>query len=113
MWAKSHCSKITQKCLNGISGQNDPKRPKVTQNDPNYKIDFGAKIHTNDTFCPKNQLWFPKKIADFFGWKIREIVMVLDFVAVDNFDFTRKIVKKIGLENFFKIEFLDKNLIYE
>ena len=30
----------------------------------------------------------------FFGWKIRENVVVLDFLAVDNFDFTRKIVKK-------------------
>ena len=30
-----------------------------------------------------------------FGWKTRENVVVLDFLAVDNFDFTRKIVKKI------------------
>ena len=30
--------------------------------------------------------------------------MVLDFLAVDNFEFTRKIVKKI--------EFLDKNLTF-
>ena len=46
-------------------------------------------------FCPKIQLWFPDKIVDFFwGWKTREIVVVLDFLAVDNFDFTRKIVKK-------------------
>ena len=40
----------------------------------------------------------------------------LDFLAVDNFDFTRKIVKKIRGEKlvkflgFVKIEFLDKNL---
>ena len=27
-------------------------------------------------------------------WKNRENVVVLDFLAVDNFDFTRKIVKK-------------------
>ena len=45
-------------------------------------------------FCPKIQLWFPKKIIDFLGWKTRENVVVLDFLAVDNFDFTRKIVKK-------------------
>ena len=71
-------------------------------------------------FCPKIQLWFPEKIVDFLGenvvildflavdnfdltrkivkknlgWKTREIVVVLDFLAVDNFDFTRKIVKK-------------------
>ena len=29
-----------------------------------------------------------------FGWKTRENVVVLDFLAADNFDFTRKIVKK-------------------
>ena len=45
-------------------------------------------------FCPEIQLWFPEKIVDFFfGWKTRENVVVLDFLAVDNFDFTRKIVK--------------------
>ena len=44
--------------------------------------------------------------------------MVLDFLAIDNFDFTRKIVKKIWMKNsgkcwgFVKIEFLDKNLTF-
>ena len=63
-------------------------------------------------FCPKIQLWFPEEIVDFFGWRTRENVVVLDFLAVDNLDFTRKIVKKNGRktrENV-KIEFLDKNL---
>ena len=46
------------------------------------------------TFYPKIQLWFPKKIVDFLGWKILENVVVLDFFADNNFDFTRKIVKK-------------------
>ena len=45
-------------------------------------------------FCPKIQLWFPVKIVDFFGRKTRENVVLMDFLAVDNFDFTRKIVKK-------------------
>ena len=45
-------------------------------------------------FCPKNQLWFPEKIVHFLGRKTRENVVVLDFLAVDNFDFTRKIIKK-------------------
>ena len=45
-------------------------------------------------FCSKIQLWFPEKIVDYLGWKTRENVVVLDFLAVDNFDFTRKIVKK-------------------
>ena len=46
-------------------------------------------------FCPKIQLWFLEKIVDFFYVKKnRENVAVLDFLAVDNFDFTRKIVEK-------------------
>ena len=44
--------------------------------------------------------------------------MVLDFLAVDNFDFTRKIVKKnlgekfVKMLGFVKIEFLDKKLTF-
>ena len=44
--------------------------------------------------------------------------MVLDFLAVDNFDFARKIVKKNCVKNSWncweivKIEFLDKNLTF-
>ena len=45
-------------------------------------------------FCPTIQLWFPEKNCWFFGWKTRENFVVLDILAVDNFDFTRKIVKK-------------------
>ena len=70
-------------------------------------------------FCPKIQLWLPEKIVDFLGWKTRENVVVLDFLAVDNFDFTRKIVKKKfgrktfeNVGGFVKIEFLDKNLTF-
>ena len=58
-------------------------------------------------------------MVDFFGgWKTRGNVVVLDFLAVDNFDFTRKIVKKIWVKNsweclgFVKIEFSDKNLAF-
>ena len=54
-------------------------------------------------FCPKIQLWFPEKIVDFFWWKTRENVVVLVFLAVDNFDFTRKIVKKIVGEKLVKL----------
>ena len=35
--------------------------------------------------------------------KTRENVMALDFLAVDNFDFTRKIVKKILGEKLVKL----------
>ena len=44
-------------------------------------------------FCPKFNFDFPRKLS-IFGVKTREIVVVLDFLTVDNFDFTRKIVKK-------------------
>ena len=63
-------------------------------------------------FCPKIQLWFPEKIVDFLGWKTRENVVVLDFLAVDNFDLTRKIVKKKIEWKLVNIEFLDKNLTF-
>ena len=39
-------------------------------------------------FCPKIQLWFTEKIIDFFGWKTRENVLFLDFLAIDSFDLT-------------------------
>ena len=55
-------------------------------------------------FCPKIQLWFPEKIVEFLGWKTRENVVVLDFLAVDNFDFTRKIVKTIWVKNSWKYQ---------
>ena len=54
-------------------------------------------------FCPKIQLWFREKSVDFFGGKPRENVMVLDLLAVDKFDSTRKIIKKILGENLVKM----------
>ena len=63
-------------------------------------------------FCPKIQLWFPEKIVDFFGWKTRENVVVLDFLALDNFDFTRKIVKKNLGEKLVKMNGFCQNLIF-
>ena len=69
-------------------------------------------------FCPNIQLWFAEKMVIFSGWNTRENVVVMYFLAVDNFDFTRKNVKKIWGENswkcwgFVKIEFLDKNLTF-
>ena len=40
-----------------------------------------------------------EKLSKKFGLKTRENVGVLDFLDVDNFDFTRKIVKKFWGEN--------------
>ena len=46
---------------------------------------------------------FTRKIVDFFGgWKTRENVVVLDYLDVDNFDSTRKIGKKIWVKNLWK-----------
>ena len=60
-------------------------------------------------FCPKIQLWFPEKNVDFLRWKTREIVVVLDFLAIDIFDFTRKIVnKKFGWKTRENVRVLSK-----
>ena len=50
-----------------------------------------------------------EKLLIFFGWKTRENVVVLDFLAIDNFDFTRKIVKKnFGWKTRENVEVLSK-----
>ena len=49
-------------------------------------------------FLAVDNFYFTRKIVrKKLGWKTRENVVVLDFLAVDNFDFTRKIVKKKNL----------------
>ena len=45
-------------------------------------------------FVQKINFDFPRKIVELFWVKTRENDAVLDVLAVDNFDFTRKIVKK-------------------
>ncbi len=45
-------------------------------------------------FVQKFNFDYPRKIVELFSVKTREKAAVLDFLAVDNFDFTRKIVKK-------------------
>ena len=79
-------------------------------------------LHTvrNLHFLSKNSTLISRENCRFFfGWKTRENVVVLGFLAVDNFDVTRKIVKKNDwVKNswkcwgFVKIEFLDKNLTF-
>ena len=44
-----------------------------------------------------------EKLSNFFGENIRENVAVLYFLAFDNFDFTRKIVKLFLLKKFVKM----------
>jgi len=48
----------------------------------------------SSVFVQKFNFDFPRKIVQLFWVKNREIAAVLDFLAVDNFDFTRNIVKK-------------------
>ena len=56
---------------------------------------FTVRQHTvrNLHFLSKNSTLISRENCRFFwGWKTRENVVVLDFLAVDTFDFTRKIV---------------------
>ena len=60
-----------------------------------------------------------EKLSKYFGWKTRENVVVLDILAVDNFEFHKKnCQKKFWWKKswkcwgFVKIEFLDKNLTF-
>ena len=59
---------------------------------------YGAAERTvrNLHFLSKNSTFdFSRKLLIFLGGeKLPENVVVLDFLAVDNFNFTRKIVKK-------------------
>ena len=63
-------------------------------------------------FLSKNSILISRENCRFFcNKKTRENVVVLDFLAVDNFDFTRKMKscqKMLG----FSLEFLDKNLTF-
>ena len=56
----------------------------------NYRSHTVRNLH----FSYKNSTVISRENCRLFGWKTRETVVVLDFLAVDNFDFTRKIVKK-------------------
>ena len=53
-------------------------------------------LHTvrNLHFLSKSSTLISWEICRFFEWKTCENVVGLDILAVDNFDFTRKIVKK-------------------
>ena len=74
---------------------------------------FSAKTHCSKSsfFVQKFNFDFPRKLSIFWGGKTRENVVVLDFLAVDNFDLTRKIVKiilgeKLFSENVVVLDFL-------
>ena len=72
-------------------------------------------FHTvrNLHFLSKNSILISRENCRFFwGWKTRENVVVLDFLAVDNFDFTRKIVKKNFGEKLVKMLGFCQNWIF-
>ena len=66
--------------------------------------------------CSKMQLWYPENIIDFFWVKNSWKCYGFGVLAVDKFDFTRKLPKKFWVKNswkwIFKIEFLDKKLTF-
>ena len=58
-------------------------------------FNFGQSHYSKSQIFVQKFIWFSEKIVDFFlRWKTRENVVVLDFLAVDNFDYTRKNNKK-------------------
>ena len=70
----------------------------------------------NFTHCSKSSFFvqkfnfdFPRKLSIFWGWKTRENVVVLDFLGIDDFDFTRKMVKKIDEKLVKMLGFWQKN----
>ena len=72
--------------------ENLTKIQKLFLNSQNF-FEFLCK---SSFFVQKFNFDFPRKLSIFLRKKTRENVVVSEFLAVDNFDFTRKIVKKIG-----------------
>ena len=75
------------------------------QDSESGKIVSSFEIHTvrNLHFLSKNSTLNSRENCRFFGRKTRENVVALDVLAVDNFDFKRKIVKKIWGEKLVKM----------
>ena len=73
---------------------------------------LGEHTVRNLHFLSKNSTLISRENCWFFGWKARENVVVLDILAVDNFDFTWKIVKKSFGKNSWKCWGLCQNWIF-
>ena len=58
---------------------------------------------SKSSFFVQNFNLISRENCRFFGWKTRENGVVLDFLDVDNFDFTRKIAKKKFAEKLVKM----------
>ena len=91
--------------------QGEENGQKIAEEKKNTASQKKLKIHKKKShfwekspfFVQKFNFDFPRKLSIFLGWKTRENVVVLDILAVDNFDFTRKIVKKILDEKLVKM----------
>ena len=96
--------------LHEILEKSNKKRTKILlgnqssrfKNENHFEV-FPAHCSKSSFFVQKINFDFPEKIVNFFGRKTRENIVVWDFLAVDNFDFTRKIVKKILSEKLVKM----------
>ena len=75
---------------------------------------FSPPHYSNSSFffVQKFNFDFLRKLSGFFWLKNSWKVVVLDFLAVDNFDFTRKIAKKILCEKLVKMLGLCQNWIF-
>ena len=70
---------------------------------PDSLLNIKGNLKNSWTFVQKINFDFPRKVVELFWVKTRENAAVLDFLAVDNFDFTRKIVKKMLGEKLVKM----------
>ena len=80
-----------------------------------YTYNVLSKIKINIFYftLSKNSTLISQENCRFFlGWKTRENIVVLDILAVDNFDFTRKIVKKYLGEKLVKMLGFCQNWIF-
>ena len=80
--------------------------------DYNYQVYLSCHCWKSSFFVQKINFDFPRKLSIFWGWKTRENVGGLGFLAVDIFDFTRKIVKKKLCEKLVKMFDFCQNLIF-
>ena len=88
---------ITELISNETTKELSPDSPVNIEKDKTYFTISRPSCHTvrNHHFLSKKSTLISREIIDFFGWKTRENVVILDLLAVDSFDFTRKIVQKI------------------
>ena len=81
----------------------EARNPSVTKSREYFELKLSTVLqHTvrNLHFSSKNSTLISRENYRFFGVKkTRENVVVLDFLAVDNFDFTRKIFELFWVKN--------------